>query len=107
MKLSTLAATASILALVSLSCAALAQAPAPAPAEEGGKPRDPAARAARLEERFKAADKDGDGKLTKDEAEAGGLRRVAEHFDEIDKDHKGYVTLDEIKAALAARRGAR
>jgi hypothetical protein len=85
--------------------AAVAQAPAPAPEQGGGRGQwDPAKRDAMLEERFKAADKDGDGKLTKDEAEAG-MPRVAKHFDEIDKDHKGYVTLDQIKAAMAAMRG--
>ena len=60
---------------------------------------DPALRDAMVEQRFKAADKDGDGKLTKDEAEKG-MPRVAAHFDEIDRDHKGYVTLDEIKASM-------
>ncbi len=58
-------------------------------------------RMARIEQRFKAADKDGDGKLTREEAEAG-MPRVAKNFDKLDKDHKGYVTLDEIKAAVAA-----
>ncbi len=65
---------------------------------------DPAKRDQMIEQRYKAADKDGDGKLTKDEAEAG-MPRVAKHFDEIDKDHKGYVTLDEVKAAAAIMRG--
>jgi len=65
---------------------------------------DPAKRDAMIEERFKAADKDGDGKLTRDEAEAG-MPRVAKNFDQIDKDHKGYVTLEDIKAAMAARQG--
>ena len=59
--------------------------------------RNPAERAARLEQRFKEANKKGDGKLTLEEAQAG-MPRVAK----IDKDKKGYVTLDEIKAALAA-----
>ncbi len=63
--------------------------------------RDPAERAARLEQRFKEANKKGDGKLTLEEARAG-MPRVAKNFAEIDKDKKGYVTLDEIKAALAA-----
>jgi len=64
----------------------------------------PAKQDAMVEARFKAADKDGDGRLTRDEAEAG-MPRVAKNFDRIDKDHKGYVTLNEIKAALAALRG--
>lgn len=51
-----------------------------------------------IESRFAAADKNGDGKLTLEEAKAG-MPRVAKNFDRIDKDKKGYVTLDEIKAA--------
>ena len=50
-----------------------------------------------IESRFAAADKNGDGKLTLEEAKAG-MPRVAKNFDRIDKDKKGYVTLDEIKA---------
>ncbi len=65
---------------------------------------DPAARAAQLEKRFKDADKDGDGKLTRDEAEAG-MPRVAKNFDLIDKDKKGYVTIEGIKAYWASKRG--
>jgi Ca2+-binding EF-hand superfamily protein len=53
--------------------------------------------------RFAAADKNGDGRLTREEATAG-MPRVAKNFDTIDKDKKGYVTLDEIKAAMTAGR---
>ncbi len=56
----------------------------------------------KLEQRFKAANKAGDGKLTPEEAKAG-MPFVGKHFDQIDKDHKGYVTMADIKAALAAR----
>ncbi|QGM48001.1 hypothetical protein H2LOC_008650 [Methylocystis heyeri] len=52
------------------------------------------------------ADKNGDGKLTLDEAKLG-MPRVAKHFDQIDKDKKGYVTLDEVKDAAAAAGVAR
>jgi len=84
--------------------AALAQAPGTAPADGAAKQLDPAKRGEKLEERFKAADKDGDGKLTKDEAEAG-IPRVAKHFDEPDKDRKGYLTLEDVKAGLKQLRG--
>jgi Ca2+-binding EF-hand superfamily protein len=57
-------------------------------------------RTAQIDARFKLADKDGDGKLTQEEAKAG-MPRVAKHFDQIDKDKLGYVTLDQIKAAAA------
>lgn len=48
-------------------------------------------------ERFKAADKNQDGKLTLAEAQAG-MPRVAEHFNYIDSQGRGYVTLDQILA---------
>jgi CubicO group peptidase (beta-lactamase class C family) len=82
---------------------ASAQQAAPAAPQGGasGQQRNPAERAARLEQRFKEANKKGDGKLTLAEAEAG-MPLVAKHFAEIDNNKKGYVTLDEIKAAMAA-----
>jgi CubicO group peptidase (beta-lactamase class C family) len=55
-----------------------------------------------IEERFQAADRDHDGKLTLSEAKAG-MPRVAKGFDKIDKDKKGYVTVDQIKAFAASR----
>jgi Ca2+-binding EF-hand superfamily protein len=51
------------------------------------------------EERFAAADKNADGKLTLEEAKAG-MPRIASSFDKIDVDKKGYVTLDQIKAMI-------
>jgi Ca2+-binding EF-hand superfamily protein len=54
--------------------------------------------AARLDAAFKAADKDNDGTLTKEEATA--MPRVAKNFDAIDTDHDGTVSMDEIKAAM-------
>ena len=43
---------------------------------------------------FKKADKNNDGKLTKDEAKA--LPNVSKHFDEIDADKDGTVDRDEV-----------
>ena len=64
---------------------------------------------AQLEQRFKAADANGDGLLTKDEAK-GKMPRVYERFDTIDVEKKGSLTLDQIKQfgaqALAQRKGA-
>lgn len=51
------------------------------------------------EERFAAADKNADGKLTLEEAKAG-MPRIASSFSKIDIDKKGYVTLDQIKAMI-------
>ncbi len=55
-----------------------------------------------IEERFKAADKDHDGKLTLAEAKAG-MPRIAKGFDKIDKDKKGFLTVDQIKAFAASQ----
>ena len=52
----------------------------------------------RMETRFKAADKDNDGSLTREEAKA--MPRVAKNFDAIDADKSGTVTLAEIQAAM-------
>ena len=53
---------------------------------------------ARMETRFKAADKDNDGSLTREEAK--GMPRVAKNFDAIDADKSGTVTLVEIQASM-------
>ncbi len=50
-----------------------------------------------IDERFAAADKNKDGKLTLEEAKAG-MPRVAANFQRIDTQKKGYVTATEIKA---------
>ena len=65
------------------------------------KPLDPKL-AAEIDQKAKAADKNGDGKLTKAELEAG-MPRVAKGFDMMDADKKGYVTVDQIKTFVAAR----
>lgn len=53
------------------------------------------------EERFKAADTNKDGKLTKKEAKKG-MPRVHTNFDRIDGAKRGYVTLEQVKAMIAA-----
>lgn len=67
-----------------------------------GPPAAVAHRAARGKELFKKADKNKDGKLSKEEAR-GPLK---EHFEKIDADGDGQLTPDEIKAAMAKRRAA-
>jgi Ca2+-binding EF-hand superfamily protein len=52
-----------------------------------------------MHDRFAAADKNGDGKLTRDEAK-GKMPRVYDNFATIDRDKKGYVTLKEIESTL-------
>lgn len=53
-------------------------------------------RAHKMHDRIKAADKDGDGKISR--AEAVALPRIAKHFDEIDTNKDGFVTKEELKA---------
>jgi Ca2+-binding EF-hand superfamily protein len=65
------------------------------------KPLDPKL-AAEIDQKAKAADKNGDGKLTKAELEAG-MPRIAKGFDMMDADKKGYVSVDQIKTFVAAR----
>jgi len=62
--------------------------------------------AQRFDAKFKAADKDGDGALTKEEAQAG-MPRLAKNFDQVDANHDGKVTEDEIRAYMKARHDAR
>lgn len=56
-------------------------------------------RAHKMHERLKAADKDGDGKISR--AEAVALPRIAKHFDEIDTNKDGFLTMEELKAHRA------
>jgi Ca2+-binding EF-hand superfamily protein len=53
-----------------------------------------------IADRFKAADKNHDGKLTLEEAKAG-MPRIAAAFSKIDVDNKGYLTLDQIQEVAA------
>ena len=53
------------------------------------------------EDRFKAADTNKDGKLSKAEAQSG-MPRVYTNFDKIDTDKDGYLTLDQVKAAMSS-----
>ena len=46
---------------------------------------------------LKKLDTDGDGRISKAEAQAAP--RLAEHFDEIDANKDGFITTDEMKAA--------
>lgn len=57
---------------------------------------------ATLRSRFAAADKNRDGRLTRDECQAG-MPRIFKGFDRIDADKKGYITLDQIIAFVVSR----
>lgn len=62
------------------------------------------AQIAAMESKFAAADKDGDGKLTPEEAKAG-MPRVSANFAKIDKGSKGFVTVEDIKDAMSVVMG--
>ena len=67
-----------------------------------GKP-DPEKMRQMMAERFKKADTDGDGMLSRAEAEKG-LPRMARDFDLIDTNKDGKLTQQEISAAMEKRR---
>ena len=54
-----------------------------------------------LEKIFGSIDKDGDGKITKDEFYANPLKDAAARFDNTDTSKDGVVTLEEENAAIA------
>jgi Ca2+-binding EF-hand superfamily protein len=56
----------------------------------------------RRAEHWKKLDTDGDGRISKAEAQAHP--RLAEHFDAIDANHDGFITPDEMRAAMMAHR---
>jgi len=80
------------ISLIAVMLAATAPAFADAPADGAkGDHRH------KMHERMKAADKDGDGKIRRAEADAS-LPRLAKNFDAIDTNKDGFVTKDEMKA---------
>ena len=60
---------------------------------------------AKLEAQFRAADADGDGRLSAEEAKGFGF--VARHFDAIDAERRGAVTFDDLRAYLARMKSER
>ena len=55
-------------------------------------------------DRIKAADTNGDGMISRDEAKA--LPRILKNFDAIDANHDGQVTMEELHAFHQAHKGA-
>ncbi|WP_194720554.1 EF-hand domain-containing protein [Noviherbaspirillum malthae] len=58
---------------------------------------------AKFDERFKAADKDGDGALSRKEAENAHMDRVLTHFQKLDLNGDGKLTREEVRALLRSR----
>lgn len=52
-----------------------------------------------MQERWKLADKDGDGLLSKAEAENGDMPRLVDDFDKLDKNKDGKLSNDEVKSS--------
>ncbi|MBI2295683.1 MAG: hypothetical protein HYU76_06555 [Betaproteobacteria bacterium] len=61
---------------------------------------------AQSEQRFQRADANGDGRLTRAEAQKG-MPGLARHFGEVDANQDGVVTMEELRAARRARGGPR
>lgn len=59
----------------------------------------------RNRERFKRADTNGDGRISREEAQKS-MPQLARDFDRIDANKDGMVTLQELEAARKARAGA-
>jgi Ca2+-binding EF-hand superfamily protein len=51
------------------------------------------------------ADTDGDGRVSRAEAEAAGSKRSTDWFDKLDLNKDGYITQDEMRQAKETRRG--
>lgn len=105
MKRNDASALAAAVALAISTSIALAQAPGPAPrktAEEKAEAR------AKWEAAFKAADKNGDGGLSKEElAAVKGFPIIRNNFDAMDANKDGKVTIAERDAWLQAQRAAK
>jgi Ca2+-binding EF-hand superfamily protein len=58
---------------------------------------------AKMDEQFQSADTNKDGMLTREEAEAGNLKRIVDNFDRLDANKDGKVTREEIRALIRSR----
>jgi len=63
-------------------------------------------RAHKMHAHLKAADKDGDSKISRDEANAS-MPRMAKNFDAIDANKDGFVTKEEMRALREKNGGAK
>ena len=57
----------------------------------------------KMQERWKAADKDGDGALSRAELETAGMKRPLRDFDKLDKNKDGKLTPDEMREGMRMR----
>ena len=61
---------------------------------------------AKLRARFEVADAEGQGHISRTQAEAAGLGYVAQHFDAIDGNRHGTVSWEQVRAYLHRRERA-
>ena len=56
---------------------------------------------------FKMWDTNGDGQITRDEAQAAAAAMATKRFDKLDLNHDGVLTREEVQQAFQARRAQR
>lgn len=83
-----------LLAATLLVATAAATAPALAQTGLGGF----ASEGSRALTNMRIADRDGDGLISREEAEKGPVPFIRAHFDQIDREHRGAVSIDDVKA---------
>ncbi|MDG2525282.1 EF-hand domain-containing protein [Stenotrophomonas sp. HITSZ_GD] len=91
------------MSLAALSWPLIASAQAPAASSLTDAQRERLAQAA---ERFRAADTNHDGQISRAEADAS-LPRIAKRFDQLDADGNGQLSADEFREAMARARAQR
>jgi hypothetical protein len=95
----------SVIALMAaFGTASWAQQPAATPGQSQAQPTQPTAAQGpwTLRKLYARADKNGDGKVTKDEAK-GHLPNTYANFEAIDTDKRGYITFDQFMAYVNKR----
>ena len=102
------AITAAFASTLTLAQTAPAAGGAPAAAApQGGGDGKGSARKGERGERFKKADTNNDGAISKAEADAAGMKGLSKNFDKLDANKDGKVTRDEMKAGREAGKGER
>lgn len=75
-------------------------------AAQTAQPAPSAAQKQPLQQRLKAADANGDGLISRSEADAS-LPRIAKRFDALDGNRDGQLSPDELRAAMQAMQQAK
>jgi Ca2+-binding EF-hand superfamily protein len=58
----------------------------------------------KMQERWKAADKDGDGALSRAEVDAADMTMLSRNFEKLDKNKDGKLTTDEMRSGMMPHR---